>query len=319
MFVAQRVDGAFGGKSTPAPVRAASPASCSSLPVSGLAETLAGALDGLLAVDPGGLSEVELAEVMVALRREQARLAAVAAEMTAVFDGRQVHAVDGSRSATDWIAVRCRIPRPKAAREVREARRLRTMPNTRAAFRAGDINPAHVRVLCGLAGHPRAAAHVPAGEPDLVDHARQLRFDDWHQVTDHWLAGADPDGPEQNRQRDHDLRRFRCPFHNRLWYHRPHLRPPQRRLDLHPPGHDPPDDDTPSDDPRADTPTGDLEHDPPDGLAAADAPPVVLTPARTNIVDRSRDHLSCRRSAPPRAPDLVATIDEAIYAIRLAA
>ncbi len=64
---------------------------------------------------------------------------------------------------------------------------------------------------CGLAGHPRAAIHFPDGEPDLVDHARQLRFDDWHQVVDHWLAGADPDGPEQNRQRDLDLRRFRIP------------------------------------------------------------------------------------------------------------
>jgi hypothetical protein len=31
--------------------------------------------------------------------------------MTAVFDVRQVHAGDGARSATDWIAVRARIPR----------------------------------------------------------------------------------------------------------------------------------------------------------------------------------------------------------------
>ena len=206
MFVADHIDSVPDGDATPhTPVGALSTLTPSC--TAGLAE----ALDGLLDVDPGGLSDGELAEAMVALRREQARLAAVVADLTAAFDTRQVHATDGSRSATDWIAVRCRLPRPQAAREVREARRLRTMPTVRAALRAGDINPAHARVLCGLAGHPRAAVHFPAGEPGLVDHARRLRFDDWQQVVDHWLAGADPDGPEHKRQRDHDLRRFRIP------------------------------------------------------------------------------------------------------------
>jgi hypothetical protein len=76
-------------------------------------------------------------------------------------------------------------PRPQAAREVREARRLLTMPATRAAF--------------------------PAGERTLVDHARDLRFDDWQRLVEHCLAAADPDGPEPKRQRDHDLRRFAIP------------------------------------------------------------------------------------------------------------
>jgi len=207
MFVVDRVDGVADRAAPPIQVPPSPTPPTPSLRTAGLAE----AIDALLAVDPGELSEAELATAMVALRRDQARLAAAVADLTAVFDTRQVHAVDGSRSAADWIAVRCRLPRPQAGREVREARRLRTMPATRAAFRAGDLNPAHVRVLCGLAGHPRAAAHFPEAEPDLVDHARQLRFDDWQQVVDHWLAAADPDGPEQKRQRDLELRRFRIP------------------------------------------------------------------------------------------------------------
>jgi hypothetical protein len=169
---------------------------------------LAEALDGRFHVEPDELGDGELAEAMVDLRRQQARLAAVVAETTAAFDARQVHAEDGARSATDWIAVRARLPRPQAAREVREARRLRTMPVTRAAYRAGDITPAHVRVLSGLAGHPRAGQHFPAGEQNLIDHATTLRFDDWQRLADHWLAAADPDGPEHKRQRDQDLRRF---------------------------------------------------------------------------------------------------------------
>ena len=53
---------------------------------------------------------------------------------------------DGSRSAIDWIAVRGRLRRP-AAGEVRDARRLRTMPATWSAFQAGDLPPGHVRTL----------------------------------------------------------------------------------------------------------------------------------------------------------------------------
>src|SRR5687767_7076533 len=62
---------------------------------------LSRAIDGLLAVDPDCVSDGELAEAMLSLRREQARLAAVVADQTAAFEARQGYAEDGSRSATD--------------------------------------------------------------------------------------------------------------------------------------------------------------------------------------------------------------------------
>ena len=82
-------------------------------------------------------------------------------------------------------------------------------PTTRAAFRAGDLSAAHVRVLCRLAGHPRAGRHFPDGEAHLVAEGRRLRFDDWQRLCDYWRDAADPDGPEQRHGRDQDLRRFR--------------------------------------------------------------------------------------------------------------
>ena len=173
---------------------------------------LAAALDAMLALDGDALGDSELAEAMVALRRQQSRLAASVAELTAVFEARKVHAEDGSRSATDWIAVHCGLPRPRVAGEVRDARRLRSMPATSSALRAGEISAAHAGVLCRLAGHPRAGQHFAAGEDHLVDQARRLRFDDWKLVCDHWLAAADPDGPERRRERDHQLRRFGIPL-----------------------------------------------------------------------------------------------------------
>jgi len=173
------------------------------------AEALARAVDGLLAVDAEHLSDTDLAAAMVGLRRQQARLAAAVSELTGVFEARRVWAEDGSRSATDWIAVRAWLPRAQVAGEVRDARRLRTMPATRAAWHAGDVSPAHVRGLTRLAGHPRAGEHFPDGEGLLLREARRSRFDDWERLCAHWRDAADPDGPEQRRGRDHDLRRFR--------------------------------------------------------------------------------------------------------------
>jgi len=177
--------------------------------VGSLTEGLARAIDDLLDVDPASITDGELAEAMVALRREQSRLAAVVAEQTAAFEARRVHAEDGSRSSIDWIAVRARLPRSQVAGEVRDARRVRSMPRTREAWRAGDVTPAHVRVLCRLADHPRAGAHFPEGEAHLVGEARRSRFDDWQRLCDYWRDAADPDGPEQRHGRDRDLRRFR--------------------------------------------------------------------------------------------------------------
>jgi hypothetical protein len=167
------------------------------------------AIDALLDLNPDATSDGELADAMIGLRREQARLAAVVADLTAAFEARQTYAADGSRSATDWIAVHARLPRPQVAGEVRDARRLRSMPETRAAFRTGDISAAHVRVLARLAGHPRAGAHLPEGEGHLVAEGRRLRFDDWERLCAYWRDAADPDGPERRHGRDHDLRRFR--------------------------------------------------------------------------------------------------------------
>src|SRR5262245_31343142 len=118
---------------------------------SGVLSDTAGRLDdvigALLEVDPDDVTDGDLAAAMVSMRRAQSRLAAAVADLTAAFDARRVWADDGSRSAIDWVAVRARLPRSRAAGEVRDARRLRTMPVTRAAFRDGDLSAAHVRVL----------------------------------------------------------------------------------------------------------------------------------------------------------------------------
>src|SRR5690606_20243523 len=75
------------------------------------------------------------------------------------------------------------------------------------ALRAGDITLPHAHRLAAVAAHPRTGRHYPEGEPALVEAARTLRFDDFETALAHWRDAADPDGPEQRRARDEQLRR----------------------------------------------------------------------------------------------------------------
>jgi hypothetical protein len=168
---------------------------------------LLAAVDDLVAVDPDAVGDGELAAAMVSLRQAQAGLAAATVQLTAAFDARRGFADDGSVSAADWIATRCRLPKRQVAGEVRLGRRLRAMPVTAAALRAGEIGVAHARTLGALSANPRTAADFRVGESLLVGHARTMRFDDFERICDHWRDAVDPDGPERRRGRDEALRR----------------------------------------------------------------------------------------------------------------
>ncbi|HEX6423717.1 MAG TPA: DUF222 domain-containing protein [Acidimicrobiales bacterium] len=201
MFVHHGID--EGGSAGAPDVRDAGDVRDGALPVS----ALVAAVDALVGVDADAVGDGELAAAMVSLRRVQARLGAVTAEFSAVFDARCVYADDGSRSAADWIATRCRLPKRQVSGEVRLGRRLRAMPVTAAALGAGDIGVAHARKLGALCANPRTAAEFGAGEAVLVGHARTMRFDDFERICDHWRDTVDPDGPERRRGRDEALRR----------------------------------------------------------------------------------------------------------------
>jgi hypothetical protein len=168
---------------------------------------LAAAVDEVLADDPASWTKDELAVAVIELRRQQSRLAAATVAATAAFDARRVWVEDGSRSATDWVSTRARLPRGEVRADVRLGRRLRAMPQTCGALRAGAIGVAHAHRLAALAGNPRTAAQFPDGERFLVTSAATMRFDDFARTCDHWRDAVDPDGPEHRAARDRDLRR----------------------------------------------------------------------------------------------------------------
>jgi hypothetical protein len=135
-----------------------------------------------LEVDPDSLTDGELAEAMVALRRQQARLAAATVRLTAAFDSRRVWAADGSMSAGAWLAHRCRLPAAEMRAQVRLGRRLGHMTVTAAAFETGDIAEPHASRLADMSVG-RTAECFARDETLLVDWAQSLspsrRVDLW--------------------------------------------------------------------------------------------------------------------------------------------
>ena len=149
---------------------------------------VAEAIDALLALDPDTLDDRELAELAVAMHRQQSRLAAATTRVTAAFDARGVWGEDGSRSCGAWLARRCRLPLGQARAEVRLGRRLSTMPETRAAFGAGDITARHAAVL-GALNTGRTAEVFARDEALLVDDAQRLSWPEFCVAID-YLAPA---------------------------------------------------------------------------------------------------------------------------------
>ena len=169
--------------------------------------SLAVAIDAVLTLDPDTLDDAELADAVVGLHRQQARLAAATARLTAAVEARRVYAGDGSRSCGAWLAHRCRLPIGQGRARAWLGRRLRTMPATAEAFAAGDISQRHASVLASLAGG-RTAEFFACDEAELLDDARRLSWPDFCRAVEYWRQCADPDGIEKDADHDEALRRI---------------------------------------------------------------------------------------------------------------
>jgi hypothetical protein len=173
-------------------------------------EMLARANDALANVDLDAVSDVKLAEMIVAVQREQARLIASHAHFMGEFDARKAYADDGSKTAAAWMARATRCA-PSEARALRRmGGRLPDMPATRAALAAGLISARHAHVLGSLYASPRkpVADAFPEAEEMLVGYAKDLFFDDFLAAVRYWESLVDADGAEDQAASDYAARRF---------------------------------------------------------------------------------------------------------------
>ena len=81
------------------------------------------------------------------LHRLLSRFEAFVTEATAAFEAGEEWAADGAKTASAWLATRCRLPRGAARRRVRLGRALRHLPECAEAWREGaiglDAGPGH--------------------------------------------------------------------------------------------------------------------------------------------------------------------------------
>ena len=143
----------------------------------------------LESIDPAGLTEVELHELVVAMERTESRFAGVRARLLAVWDSRRGWADDGSKSAAARLARECRLSMVSARRELKRARKLRSMPATAAALQAGRLSVDEADLLAH-ADQPATAGLFARDEALLVDHVGRLRFPDAVRCVRYWIDQA---------------------------------------------------------------------------------------------------------------------------------
>jgi hypothetical protein len=166
-------------------------------------ERLREVIDELAAMDPGALASCEDTK---ALSRELDRLEAVTTRAFGAFDASHDWMTSGCRSAADWLAWQCHLPRPSAKRRQRLGRAVRTMAVAETAWVDGEITSHHVsRMATASAAAPEA---FERDEKMLVDDAKALRYSSFRRVVDYWLSHVDPDGMEDEADRVRERRRL---------------------------------------------------------------------------------------------------------------
>jgi Domain of unknown function (DUF222)/HNH endonuclease len=139
------------------------------------------------------------------LHRSLARFEALVTEATAAFDSSEEWAADGAKTASAWIATRCRVPRGAARRRVHLGRAMRHLPECAEAWRDGRIGFDQARAIAAARRH-RTEAAMQRDEGLLVSQATSMRFEDFYRALSYWKQLADPEGADAS---DEDRRAAR--------------------------------------------------------------------------------------------------------------
>jgi len=155
-------------------------------------DDFAEALDALVSSGAGNYGDGASIEV---LHHELARFEAFVTEATAAFEAGEEWAADGAKTASAWIATRCRVPRSAARRRTRLGRTLRHLPRCAEAWREGRIGADQARAIASARRH-RTEASMARDEEMLVSQAATMGFEDFHRALSYWKQLADPEGAD---------------------------------------------------------------------------------------------------------------------------
>ncbi|HEX9888370.1 MAG TPA: DUF222 domain-containing protein [Nitriliruptorales bacterium] len=168
---------------------------------------LASAVEATVTVDVTGLSDEQLREDLVALPRQMAGLKAAWLQRVRECERRQLHQLDGHRSAGAWLGAYTLASGREGASAAWLARRLARLPLTLAALLAGEISETHARQIAWLAKD--VAAEVMAdGEAHVVEAARHCDASDFRRLIDRLRAQWIPEQVGQEHDDAYGRRRL---------------------------------------------------------------------------------------------------------------
>ena len=159
----------------------------------------ASSIDQVIAVDPDGLDDAQLAAHLRELTACVAQANAAHLEAVRKADRRGIARSRALRATSSWLTAETGVD-PKRARLLqRRGRQLDRMPRVAEAFAFGKLTEAHVRVLAG-AHTERTAVAFARDETMLVDFAVKLPWHEFTSAVRYWVLVNDPDGAEPTDQ-----------------------------------------------------------------------------------------------------------------------
>jgi hypothetical protein len=151
--------------------------------------SLRSALDELRTTDLGTMSDQQVEDGLVEIIGASESLEAEKLRWLAEMDRRRSFTKQGSLSAASWLATRAGMGSATAREKVQVARGLESMPQTKAAFSAGQISYSQARMLAQAAeSHPEAFS---TKEEELLEAARDLAVRDLGRTLDTWRQNLD--------------------------------------------------------------------------------------------------------------------------------
>ena len=141
------------------------------------------------------LGDAALAALVVELQEQADRLEAVRLAVLGEWDARAVWALDGACTGASWLAAQGNVARAPMAGLLRDARHLRSMPETAAALAEGRLAPATARLMARVLNE-RTAGAFARDEETLVDTLGGLAVEEAAQALCWWQRSVDQDGPD---------------------------------------------------------------------------------------------------------------------------
>jgi uncharacterized protein DUF222/HNH endonuclease len=161
---------------------------------------LRSALDEVAALDFAGLPDARLEEEFVELQHAKRALEAQHLRCLAEIDRRASFQADGYLSTASWLQHRFQGGAGSARDQVRTARALGDMPQTREAFESGELSQDAVRLLASA--HDADPDVFCAHEPVLLEAAAHHSVGELQQVVAYWKQGLESATEEAQRRWD---------------------------------------------------------------------------------------------------------------------